>query len=374
MIDENNLKCVGCGSCIEKCPKCAISFEHKIGPYCYPIIDKSKCINCGLCSKVCLLENRASSLTKRKTYAYVSDDKSFINSSSGGFCYDLAKAFIEQKGVVYGVFYHPEQKTVFTKRVVDIDSLDGIRGSKYAKSSPHLCFKQIEIDLNNGLNVAFFGLPCEVLGLKHFLVKQYDNLLTVALLCGGAASDEYLKKYWLELEDKYKTRIMSINFRNKKYGTNLLCSSFKNWRNQERIIKNRDNYYITLVGSAFVRPSCHFCTITPELLDSDFVVGDCFNIKRGHGITAVLKSESCKYNTDKMPKLIENPEITVSSRAIINSKMNSKLSISIDDYTNFDNLAKKDLKLAINNYIVSKFTKKKKIYYLMPYFIKRMKK
>ena len=51
-IVEKN-KCCGCHSCVNKCPKGAITMKEDEGGFLYPSIDKSKCVDCGMCKKVC---------------------------------------------------------------------------------------------------------------------------------------------------------------------------------------------------------------------------------------------------------------------------------------------------------------------------------
>ena len=46
--------CSGCGLCVYKCPKNAISLIEDECGFLYPIVDKSLCSNCGLCFKSCI--------------------------------------------------------------------------------------------------------------------------------------------------------------------------------------------------------------------------------------------------------------------------------------------------------------------------------
>lgn len=41
--------CVGCGCCLNTCPKNAISIKNGV----YALVDNSKCVGCGLCKKAC---------------------------------------------------------------------------------------------------------------------------------------------------------------------------------------------------------------------------------------------------------------------------------------------------------------------------------
>ena len=50
---ESELDCCGCETCVNVCPKSAITMcEDAIG-FRYPKIDAEKCIDCGACIKKC---------------------------------------------------------------------------------------------------------------------------------------------------------------------------------------------------------------------------------------------------------------------------------------------------------------------------------
>ena len=45
--------CCGCSACAARCPKKAIEMRPDDMGFLYPVIDEQKCIDCGLCEKVC---------------------------------------------------------------------------------------------------------------------------------------------------------------------------------------------------------------------------------------------------------------------------------------------------------------------------------
>lgn len=49
----SNQICSGCQACKESCPVLAISMEENSRGFVYPKIDKSICIDCKKCVKVC---------------------------------------------------------------------------------------------------------------------------------------------------------------------------------------------------------------------------------------------------------------------------------------------------------------------------------
>ena len=50
---EKAEQCCGCTACLNICPKQAISMLEDQKGFLYPKIDCSKCVECGLCQKVC---------------------------------------------------------------------------------------------------------------------------------------------------------------------------------------------------------------------------------------------------------------------------------------------------------------------------------
>lgn len=71
----------------------------------YPVVDKKKCINCGMCEKVCpILNSKKEEYKEIKAFAVRSRDKENLEAStSGGFFIPLAEYIIEKNGIVCGV-------------------------------------------------------------------------------------------------------------------------------------------------------------------------------------------------------------------------------------------------------------------------------
>ena len=69
----------------------------------YPIIDKSLCIDCNLCTKVCPVINQDSERKSLKVYAAKSRREDIrMKSSSGGIFTELSELVINNGGVVFG--------------------------------------------------------------------------------------------------------------------------------------------------------------------------------------------------------------------------------------------------------------------------------
>lgn len=50
-------QCCGCAACVAACPVGAVGMEADEEGFEYPKIDEHSCICCGLCKKVCLINN-----------------------------------------------------------------------------------------------------------------------------------------------------------------------------------------------------------------------------------------------------------------------------------------------------------------------------
>lgn len=189
--------CCGCSACATCCPKHCISMEQDKKGFVYPHVDENTCINCGLCEKVCPMLNPRKADTPVHEYAVQNkDEKVRSNSSSGGVFASLASSVIDSGGIVFGAAFD-EDWNVHHTGVESEDMLFLLQGSKYTQSRIDDAYAKAEACLKAGRTVLFSGTPCQIAGLKGYLRKVYENLLTVDVVCHGAPSpkvwEEYLK-------------------------------------------------------------------------------------------------------------------------------------------------------------------------------------
>ena len=57
-ISKIGVKCVGCRSCEQSCPKNCIEMSEDKEGFIYPVLDNEWCIDCGCCLKVCPVEKQ----------------------------------------------------------------------------------------------------------------------------------------------------------------------------------------------------------------------------------------------------------------------------------------------------------------------------
>lgn len=71
--------CTGCGNCKLICKKQAITFTRDALNNIYPLIDSSKCVECGLCQKVCPAINQVERLDQKRVIPVMLQTRQFGN-------------------------------------------------------------------------------------------------------------------------------------------------------------------------------------------------------------------------------------------------------------------------------------------------------
>lgn len=279
MIDSSNKKCTACGACVQKCPKGCIELKSDFNGFLYPTINATRCVECGLCGKVCPIEDTYNGEKEPLAYACASlSDTRLLQSTSGGVFGELATYILDRGGVVYGCAYTGHLKATHI-RVDCIDSLSVLFGSKYVQSNTCDTFKECELDLKNGREVLYSGTPCQIAGLKKFLQKEYSNLITIDLVCHGVASQDYFDKFISYLESAEEAKCTSYNFRSKK-NAGWSVAGVANFIKADGTAYEKKQYYFTnyyyfyyLSGSIY-RESCYSCKYSNLSREGDFTLGD----------------------------------------------------------------------------------------------------
>ena len=220
LICKEKKMCAGCTACESVCPQRCIHMTNDSAGNTFPIKDNQKCIDCGMCIRVCPSYNPPVSYAPIAGYVTRHQNETILNeSNSGGFFSALASYIIEHKGTVFGVgfdsAFRVHHMPVSNDNKEDIFRL---RGSKYVQSDLSGIFEEIKRRILNEELVCFSGTPCQVAGLRSYLGSDHDNLICVDLVCHGVASPKYFEKYIEYMKKKYKSEIREVRFRNKTYG------------------------------------------------------------------------------------------------------------------------------------------------------------
>lgn len=280
MINIKDKKdCCGCWACKNACPKQCIEMVEDEEGFCYPQIDKTVCIDCGLCEKVCPAKNPINLMPfEQKAFVVQNRDEQILReSTSGGFFTAIGEWMLEQGGVVFGVRMNDKKEAehVFVEKKVD---LKGFRNSKYVQSKIGTVFVQVRDFLKSGRKVLFSGTPCQVEGLLLFLKKRYDNLYTVDVVCRAVPSPLVLRKY-ISMQQGRLGILKDVKFRDKYHGYKYSSMSLFTERGvdyHEGI--DTDVYLRSFFCGVNIRPSCTECFFRSRYRRTDFTIWDCFNI------------------------------------------------------------------------------------------------
>lgn len=290
MICEKK-QCLGCFACYNICQKNSISMEYDEIGHIYPVIDENICNKCGICYKVCPANKFVELKAPIKAYASWSNNKKErITSTSGGVASCMSNGVIVNNGVVYGAAYDNDFN-VNHIRVDKIEDLIKLKGSKYVHSWINDIFRYVKKDLETKKEVLFIGTPCQVAGLKSFLHKEYDNLITIDIVCHGVPSHKLFKEHIYNIvKDK---RECKISFRN-EYGYFLEIKKDGNLIYSSSMME--DSYYKGFIRSLYNRYSCNNCKFSGKDRIADLTLGDFwglgdivpFNYDKKDGVSLIL--------------------------------------------------------------------------------------
>ena len=208
-------------------------------------------------------------------YATQHKDIDILNKSgSGGMFYALSKHILDKNGIVYGASFVNDFKDVEIVRCDNIANLDILLQSKYMMSSAKESFSLVKEDLEAGKLVLYSGLPCQIHTLRHFLDRDYDNLICVELVCHGTLSANIWKDYLQSVVPMNK-KIISVNMRDKRFGWNDYGMSIKFDDDTEFFEKHQDNKFMKLfLSDKYLNTSCYDCKFKNDFSKADLVIGD----------------------------------------------------------------------------------------------------
>ncbi len=270
----NPADCCGCTACASICIHDAITMKPDVLGFLYPEVDRSKCVDCALCEKVCAFnDNYDKSLNFDKPLAYAARHKDINEvetSRSGAAFIAISDYILEQGGVVYGAGYTDHFRVVH-KRAITKEERDEFKGSKYVQSDMNNVFRQIKKDLRDGLTVLFSGTPCQTSGLNSYVGKRLkENLFLIDIVCHGVPSPFMWRDYIAYLEKKQGAPIIWVNFRDKqKWGWKAHHETFQ--------FKNgggKMSFTFLFYKHIMFRKSCGKCHFTNLKRPSDITIAD----------------------------------------------------------------------------------------------------
>lgn len=273
--------CCGCGACMNVCPKGAITMRADEFGFLYPNIDPARCVECAACKNVCGYQSRPDYHSVKKAYAVAARDAELLrHSASGGISTVVADRVLRDGGVIYGSALLYEESKLEPKHI-RVDTPEGLRqlqGSKYVQSDIGFTYQQARQDLVAGRQVLFSGTPCQIAGLKQFLRHDYENLLTMEIICHGVPN----KQLFHDFIDYYGKRlggtIKEFYFRDKSKGQGMMTRSVYvdgTGKVHEKVKAGNLLAYVFFFSTCQVyRESCYSCCFATKKRIADLTVGD----------------------------------------------------------------------------------------------------
>lgn len=287
-----NEKCTLCMACFNVCPKGAIFVDTDENGFSRINIDDVRCVDCGLCKKVCQRRSTVSKEVAQTAYAaQARDQKALEKSASGGAFQMLAQLILERGGVCYGSEFIKEDGNYQARhtRIDTLEELHRILNSKYIPSMIGNIYQQVKQDLRKGKHVLFSGTPCQIQGLRAYLDQEYENLWTADLICHGVTSAKLFNDYIRCIEYREGIEIVDYCFRDKSvsWGTNF-SYSYHDADDAKKRVRSRhcpreaSSYMIHYLRGNIFRESCYYCDCARLQRVSDFTLGDYWGIEQEH--------------------------------------------------------------------------------------------
>ena len=286
-ISELNIdsECTGCSACYNVCPVDAISMKFNFEGFSYPYIDDSLCVNCAKCVRCCHIVNTKELKFPEETYCGAGNGEFIENSASGGIFAVFAKYVIEElSGVVYGVELDLRDNICRHVEINKVEDIHRIQNSKYVQSEISGVFPLCKKNLLEGRQVLFSGTPCQISGLRNYLGCEFDNLLTVDIICHGVPSPKLLSMY---IKNELPDNITKLRFRHRLEASLRRSAYDINYEvNGHTIIKpgGNDIYYNAFTNGESLRECCYTCKYAREDRISDITIGDCDSWKLYKGL------------------------------------------------------------------------------------------
>lgn len=351
-------KCTGCTACMNICPKKAITMQQNDEGFFYPFIDDSLCVKCGKCKLACPI-NKFDFLNDElpKCYAVMASDELRKDSSSGAFFPVLANFILEKNGLVVGAAF---DENMVLKHTIISDSkyLYKLKGSKYLQSQLSETFSTIKNTLAQNKKVLFVGTPCQVAGLKKFLSKKYDNLISIDLICHGVPSQKVFDNY---LQSEFPNqKVINTNFRDKKNGWGSNYYTTTTTKTTVRTLTDEDDSFLqAFFSNVSLRKCCYDCNYAKMPRVGDFTIGDFWGVpkemndNKGTSVVFLNNHKAKEVWKEIKSRFKKVKEYSANIPIKIQPQLNRSVSKHPAREDFFKNLSKKTLKETLNDTIFS---------------------
>ena len=184
----NKLNCSGCGACAQICSKHAIDMVEDNEGFLFPILNQEKCVQCGLCDKICPEVNSHQSNVGeyKQCFAATNKDNDYSRMSATiGACTMMAEYVLSIGGYVFGVILDEDEWKAKHRCIDNYSLLQEARNSKYIQSDTGSTYSLAKQLLNKDKTVLYIEEPiCRQLSNKPrtkyltslFMVSSYHRI------------------------------------------------------------------------------------------------------------------------------------------------------------------------------------------------------
>ena len=285
ITDKSSIRnCTSCQMCAAVCPKDAITIRLNADGFYRPYLDTSKCVDCGLCVKVCYKFDKDIKVTNaedaskiRVSSAQYKSDELLEKVTSGGVADALAKELIKQGYTCIGVTYSDERHRAEHIVAHTKGETDAFRGSKYIQSYSFDALKTLVKEAKD-TKFAVFGLPCHIYAAHKFLTlrRKRENCILIDLFCHGCPS----MLVWNKYEQAIKRQV-----NNKKFDEVQFRSKVKGWgtfyvvvvvEGVRAFVSNpkHDEFYSLFFSDHVLNDACSDCKLRSTMEYTDIRLGD----------------------------------------------------------------------------------------------------
>lgn len=284
LTDNETANCCGCTSCQQICPAQCIEMKLLHDGFMYPVVDKSKCTNCGICLTVCPIpeskQNKETDQIHDCYYGWHNDAHVRHESTSGGAFSAIAELVLANKGFIYGATFD-DKWHVCHMGIDKSEDLGKLRQSKYVQSGMGNCYSEIRDKLKRNQHILFCGTPCQVHGLRAFLKKNYTKLWLIDFICHGITSPHVFERYIQSLEKRENSKINKFRFRDKVTIGNFhsLAYTTIEFKNSKKKSSGINSFLMAYMKGLMQRTCCEACPYASLFRWSDVTIGDFWGLE-----------------------------------------------------------------------------------------------
>lgn len=162
-------------------------------------------------------------------------------------------------------------------RIDTVERLPELQGSKYVQSAIGDTYAQAK-KICWMEKVFFFWNTLSDCRLKAVSEKDYENLLTVDIICHGVPSKRFFQSFMEDYGKKLGGTITEFYFRDKSKGQGMITRSvYKDMtgENKEKVLIGGLTAYIHFFSKSYIyRKNCYSCPFASEKRVGDLTLGD----------------------------------------------------------------------------------------------------